>query len=76
MAELSLFPPSVVAGARELVKSIEVKKAQSQQPSIETKRSRLVRKLGTTLVQVARNSQLDLPALEVQHDIVVCIIIL
>ena len=63
LAELSLFPPTVVSQAKELVKSIEVKEALRQQPSIETRRSKLIRKLGTTLVQVARNSQLDQPAL-------------
>ena len=63
LAELSLFPPSVVARAKEMVKAMDVKEALRQQPSLETRKSRLVRGLATTLVQVARNSQLDLPAL-------------
>ena len=63
MAELSLFPAPVIAHARQLVKTIKVRQARRQQPSIEARRNKLVRTLAMTLVQVARNSRLDLPAL-------------
>ena len=50
-----------------LVKTIKVKQARRQQPSIEVRRNKLVRTLAMALVQVARNSRLDLPALSTVH---------
>ena len=63
LAELSLFPSSVITQARQLVSTIKTRQAQRKQPSIEARRGKLVRTLATTLMQVARNSKLDLPAL-------------
>lgn len=63
MAELCLFPPTVIAQAREIVQRVKVREMLGLQPSIENEKSRVIRKLATTLVQVARNSQLDLPSL-------------
>ena len=64
MAELSLLPPSVVARAKEMVKKLEVRERERQEPSLQSMKSRLVRGVATTIIQVARNSQLDLGALK------------
>ena len=63
MAELSLFPAPVISHARELVKTLQTRQIERRQPSIKARREKLVRRLATTLAQVARNSRLDLPAL-------------
>jgi DNA mismatch repair ATPase MutS len=63
LAELSLFPAPVITQARQLVNTINTRQAQRKQPSMEARREKLVRTLATTLMQVATNSKLDLPAL-------------
>lgn len=68
LAELSLFPAPVITQARQLVNTINTRQAQRKQPSMEARKEKLVRTLATTLMQVATNSKLDLPALRYMYS--------